>query len=418
MKTIILLLLLNMLAWGKAPVFDSSDSLKTADVVSIPGFAEQAPPAFPGVFLARPAEFVFIHFDNARAKLNSTPAGSRFLDIVIPKGGDAGFAPDYSRRAGFGFNYSHKNLFFPASHFFIGSRIGYHSRQKHTLFFRKLPFGKSGLYLNTQLDYLRYTFEFYFGHGPTTKYADRMEYCHEKGDFTLALGRDIVQNGSLLLISGIEHHYTGPGREGVSPSLSAFYSQETLEGFQQNINFNKAGLLLHIDTRKQLWYPLSGYWVHAGVDYYDRRNTPQDEFFRVFSDLRAQTSVSRNKILAFRIAGNFLKPVNRHRIPFYMLSELGHTDTVRGIIRGRYRANHMVLASVEYRYWIARTLWGVLFVDTGQVADKFPDGFQRRLFCTGYGVGFRLKLTELIFYRINLGFSKDGFQLYVHVGEK
>ncbi len=411
MTKYIFVLLFSVVAWGNTQMTDAPDSLVMTDTL----MRGKLRPAFPGNILARAVLPLFEKFDRTRQRLNETPEGRRFLDLVLPKDGNAGFAPDYSRRAGFGLNYTHKNLFFPGSHFFAGSRTGYRWRQKHTLFFRKIPAGT--FFIDLHFDYLRYTFEFYFGRGPETSYAERREYCHEKGEFTLHLGRHFMPGGAVLLVTGSEHHYSGKGREHVSPPLGQLCFPK-LEGYLQKLFFYKAGLALRVDTRKKLWFPRRGYRLYAGVDYYDGRNRVQDEYYEIYADLRSQTMLSHAGVLAFRTAGNFLKAVHQNRIPFYKLSQLGQTDTIRGVIRGRYRANHMVLASLEYRYWITRTLWGVLFVDTGQVTDRFPSGFQRRLFCVGYGAGFRFKITKFIFYRINLGFSRDGFPFYVHVGEK
>jgi outer membrane protein assembly factor BamA len=104
-------------------------------------------------------------------------------------------------------------------------------------------------------------------------------------------------------------------------------------------------------------------------------------------------------------------------IPFYLLSELGSDETIRGFSRGRFRDKDALLASAEYRYPIwedhPNSLDAFIFIDAGQVADFMLEDFKKDNTQFGYGLGFRFYNDEKddLMGKISFGFSKERFRV-------
>ncbi|HXV35733.1 MAG TPA: BamA/TamA family outer membrane protein, partial [Myxococcota bacterium] len=116
-------------------------------------------------------------------------------------------------------------------------------------------------------------------------------------------------------------------------------------------------------------------------------------------------------------------------LPFYSLPTLGGSDTLRGFIAGRFYDRSMWHASAEYRFWLLTRGFPIpftkhlrvervglaLFGDTGSVANDWPDLFESRVWASA-GVGFRITLERDAPFRVDIGFSKEGFEVSAGFG--
>lgn len=108
-------------------------------------------------------------------------------------------------------------------------------------------------------------------------------------------------------------------------------------------------------------------------------------------------------------------------LPFFALPTLGGT-LGRGFIAGRFRDQHLWVASAEYRFWViprgfALSPWTpevrverlglALFYDVGSVDEEWPRVFVADPKHSG-GVGLRVTLERHAPFRVDVGFSGEG----------
>jgi outer membrane protein assembly factor BamA len=98
-------------------------------------------------------------------------------------------------------------------------------------------------------------------------------------------------------------------------------------------------------------------------------------------------------------------------VPFYLLSTLGGSDTLRGYSSWRFRDRHAALTSAEFRWTPNRTALDLaLFYDAGMVAPQFDDLSMRR-FKSNVGVGVRFHGPLSTPLRIEVAKGREGVRL-------
>ncbi|HQU72140.1 MAG TPA: BamA/TamA family outer membrane protein, partial [Calditrichia bacterium] len=141
-------------------------------------------------------------------------------------------------------------------------------------------------------------------------------------------------------------------------------------------------------------------------------------FYRITADITRYWHLFYHRSLSLRLAGEFTRSLDDGDIPFYMLSELGRGETVRGFERGRFRDHDLILGALEYRYpiWDFADLF--LFFDGGEVADDVVADFDWQKMVFGYGAGVRVWGANGEFINLMGAFSEDGFRFYLGLNQE
>lgn len=110
--------------------------------------------------------------------------------------------------------------------------------------------------------------------------------------------------------------------------------------------------------------------------------------------------------LAFKTVLRKADALGGKEVPFFENPSLGNSDDLRGFSTDRFRDSGSLLFTLEYRY----PLWDfsdvVLFVDEGQVFNRYSDiGFKD--FYTSYGFGFHLISSKGFAFRSEFAFSRE-----------
>lgn len=115
------------------------------------------------------------------------------------------------------------------------------------------------------------------------------------------------------------------------------------------------------------------------------------------------------------VVGRLFYGASSGTLPVQEQYVLGGLGTVRAFAAGRFRADSMVVANVEYRFPFSALfrqltdLQGVVFVDVGNAPVSFTD------LKVGYGIGVAIK-TPLGPIRIDLAFGPEGRQVWLSLG--
>ena len=174
------------------------------------------------------------------------------------------------------------------------------------------------------------------------------------------------------------------------------------------------------DTRPNTFYPTSGVFLDAGIDFFGEGIGSKFTYQYYKAAFNKYTSLRENQVLAFRAMGC---AAAGQRVPIYDLCLFGFANDVRGYAAGRYQDRRMFATQAEYRLRIPKEgflgRFGVVaFAGVGGVGSRFTDIAIDQML-PGGGAGLRFKLTKKnpINFRIDYGVGKHGGQLIVGVGE-
>jgi hemolysin activation/secretion protein len=95
------------------------------------------------------------------------------------------------------------------------------------------------------------------------------------------------------------------------------------------------------------------------------------------------------------------------RLPFYLMPSLGGNSSVRGYPSLRFRGNHRLLLTGEYRWTATRFLDMALFYDAGKVATEI-DELDLGGLKYAYGVGARFHGTKRTVFRLEVARNDAG----------
>jgi hypothetical protein len=97
-----------------------------------------------------------------------------------------------------------------------------------------------------------------------------------------------------------------------------------------------------------------------------------------------------DRVLILRARGAALERLTSAPIPFDELVAPAGSRGMRGFADGRFRGASGIVATAEYRYFIASTVDAALFTDVGTVAGPRFSGLRWDRWFPSFGVGFRL----------------------------
>ena len=131
-------------------------------------------------------------------------------------------------------------------------------------------------------------------------------------------------------------------------------------------------------------------------------------FKKYSSELRAYRKVGRDHVIAFRGMAGWANG----ELPDSQRFALGGADTLRGYQDDQFKGNRMLAATVEYRFPVAKKVYGVVFSDNGRAWSGINGN---NTFKSSLGVGFRLN-TPLGAMRLDYGKGSEGGRFHFSFG--
>jgi ATP:ADP antiporter, AAA family len=229
----------------------------------------------------------------------------------------------------------------------------------------------------------------FYGIGADSSTADRRDLSYASTTFDVAA---TVQPTTLLAV--------GSG-------LEAMQFDTKLAGAALNPQYRRTRLFAEIDSRTS-----PGYTRHGGlyrVEWSDYRATNGGSSFqRTDSEVQQFVPLLReNWVIALRALTSITNSASAGDVPYFLLPDLGGSDTLRGYSSWRFRDRNRLLLSGEYR-WTAGPLADMaLFLDAGQVAPRAAD-FGISHFKKTYGIGLTLHTMTTSITRIDLARTPEG----------
>jgi len=280
------------------------------------------------------------------------------------------------------------------------------------------PFGMQG-----EIGARRDTRERYYGYGPSSSADDESNY-ERRGGFGNVRGFWQITDALAAEGFGEYRHVTpgdGRGRTtiGERDSIVARFPDDDLFGLYATLDLHEFGGAVVLDWRDIKGSPRRGGRDELRVSYVggDGPGDTTVGFWRIRGEVSQYIELWRGRVFGLRAAAQHLEPGNGTRIPFYELSRLGGSNSLRAYRSGRFTGRDMVLFSAEYRWPVWRAIDAFLFTDQGRVFDDISEDFEFSGFRSAYGGGLRVWNTGG-HLELTLAKGREQFRFYLAAGEE
>jgi outer membrane protein assembly factor BamA len=247
----------------------------------------------------------------------------------------------------------------------------------------------------------------FYGEGPDSSEDDRTSYRLETFGFDVNAGYELFGHLGLGVTASMFHVHTGPGTRGGVPSTDQVFD---LPGLEEDTYFATAGAFAFFDYLDLPQGPRSGGLYGGRLRHFTDLGLEKFSFRQI--DFEAQQYIpyfNKTRVIALRAVATFTFENSGNVIPFYAQPKLGGNDSLRGFERYRFYDKHALLLTAEHRWHAFSGLDMALFVDAGKVASRKADVDLTDLEVS-YGFGFRFKLKEAYFMRIDFAGGREGFR--------
>jgi outer membrane protein assembly factor BamA len=253
----------------------------------------------------------------------------------------------------------------------------------------------------------------YYGPGADSEKTGHTDFRLEDTATDLTLGMRPTKHLELGATAGYVINNVGRGTDERFASTDAVYSPAQAPGIDAQASFLRTGAYAQFDSRDNPDGPRHGgnYFAQFadyrdrtfGVSHFQRLDLEAQRYFAILND-RKVFALRAKSTLTYRTAGR--------EVPFYMQPSLGGADDLRGYRPYRFRDNNLIVVNGEYRWEVFSGLDASIFGDAGRV---FSHKWQAPLsnLESDLGFGLRFNARNKTFLRLDVGFSHEGFQVWV-----
>jgi len=246
--------------------------------------------------------------------------------------------------------------------------------------------------------------ENHFIGGNRSRQSDRTSYAETERSIWLDMSYPVSKSMRFELNTKVERFDIEQSDE----SIFGDFFPTDIPGIGAS-NLGSIGAALTLDLRRGRPRILSGLLIKTGYDFNSEFSGVQHQFHHYFAEMQSYFSLpflARNRRFAMRFQLNKVENASGKDIPFYKLSALGNSRTLRGYDQYRFRGEGSLLFNIEYHYPIYDYWDAVIFLDEGQVFDEYGqirlDSFHRAV-----GFGFRFMTKNRFLFRLEFGFSRE-----------
>lgn len=256
----------------------------------------------------------------------------------------------------------------------------------------------------------------YYGPGPDSKRSGRTNYRLEDTWYNFTALVKPVRHVMLGVTGGYLQVNVGPGTDDRFSSTDRVYPESVTPGIQYQSNFLRFGPTLQIDYRDRPGDPHRGGNYTVSYIYFDDRKLNTGNHRRLTAEAQQYFPFFNEKrVIALRAKTDLSYRNTNQVIPFYLQPNLGGSDDLRGFRPFRFYDNNSLVLNGEYRWEVMTGFDMALFADAGKVFHRHSDldltGLER-----SFGFGLRFSSRESVFLRVDTGFSREGFQVWLKFG--
>ena len=250
----------------------------------------------------------------------------------------------------------------------------------------------------------------FYGKGPNSSERDRSSYRLETAISNLNAGVRPFRYLNVGLTTGFASVHIGPGKRDGFPSTDEIFDSSSAPGLREDTHYFSVGGFLFFDFRDSPGGPRSGGLYGARLRQFSDRGLNKFSFRQI--DWEAQQYFpyfNKTRVIALRAVATFSFENLGNTVPFYLQPKLGGNNSLRGFDQYRFYDKHALLLTAEHRWHSFSGLDMALFIDAGKVASRKSDVDLTGLEVSA-GFGFRFKLKESYFMRIEFAGSRESFR--------
>ena len=285
--------------------------------------------------------------------------------------------------------------------------------RKFDLQFTVPGFAGDHLFLDLYSAHRNYPGINYYGPGPDSQKNSRSNFRLEDTSFDATFGVKPAAHLRIGASAGYMLLNVGPGADSRFISTDKIFTPAETPGIGQQDNFLRHGAFAQYDYRDNPGGPRSGGNYIVQYSRYLDRTLGRHDFQRL--DLHFQQYIpffNKRRVIALRGKSILTFEEAGQQVPFYFQPVLGGSDDLRGFRPFRFYDDNLIVVNAEYRWETFSGLDMALFVDAGKV---FPRQAQWNFKDVegSLGFGLRFNVRNNVFLRLDVGFSHEGFQVWV-----
>ncbi|HYR44437.1 MAG TPA: BamA/TamA family outer membrane protein [Terriglobia bacterium] len=257
----------------------------------------------------------------------------------------------------------------------------------------------------------------YYGPGPNSSIHNRTNFRREDTLFDFRVGLRAQRHLALACRLGELLQNVGPGTNRSLASTESVFGSAEAPGINVQSNFLIGGCSAQVDLRDLPEDPHKGTYAEATYDrYYAGSHDPFS--FHLFSAVGEQyvPFFNRKRVIAIRAKTELSFHSGDQAVPFYLQPTLGSDTDLRGFRRYRFYDENSIALNGEYRWEINTGFDMALFVDGGKVFHR-PGQISLSRLESSAGFGLRFKNRTSVVARLDTGFSREGFQVWLKFGK-
>jgi hypothetical protein len=254
----------------------------------------------------------------------------------------------------------------------------------------------------------------FYGSGADSLKGDRTNYRREDTSITAAVAwKPHHRRWTAGILSGPLFVNVGRGTwRGISPTESKFTPVEA-PGIDIQTNFLRTTIYGDLDFRDLPGDPRAGSRFTASYSQHTDLKRDRYSFGIVAASAEHYISLlNRKRVLGLRARTEIARHASGQLVPFYMQPTLGGPSDLSGFRQHRFSGNSLVAMAAEYRWEVGTGVDMALFADAGKVFERARDirlkGLERSA-----GFGIRVRSREAVVFRLDTGFSREGFQIWM-----
>ena len=252
----------------------------------------------------------------------------------------------------------------------------------------------------------------YYGPGPDSLKSTRTNYRLEDTATDFSLGVRPFRNLAIGASTGYMWVNVGPGGDRRYASSDQIFSPSDSPGIDQQTDFGRYGFFTTFDYLDNPVGPRSGGYYTFQYHHYADQNLGAFSFNRVEAEARQFIPLfNKRRVILLRAKTVLTDPTGANQVPFYLRPTVGGSNDLRGYRQFRFSDNNIVVANAEWRWEVFSGLDMAAFYDAGKV---FPRRSQLNFhdLRKSAGFGFRFNVRNATFLRIDVGFSREGTQIW------
>lgn len=277
----------------------------------------------------------------------------------------------------------------------------------------ELPHLPAGTFLSFSGAYRNYPTLQYYGSGPRTLKSARSDYRLEDTAANVVAGWRAGRHLRMGATAGYLAVNVGPGQDDRFVSSDKKFTEAQAPGIQFQSDYLRVGPYVQYDNRDHPGDPHSGGNYLASYVYYSDIRLDTGDHQKLSAEAQQYIPfLNEKRVIALRAKTQLSYHNSNQVVPFYLQSVLGGSDDLRGFRPFRFYDDNLLVMNAEYRWEIMSGFDMALFGDAGKVFHRHAELNLADLETSG-GFGLRFKSREAVFMRWDVGFSREGFQVWI-----